>query len=449
MLKRVMVIFSIIALALCLKAVASAAEQPVAIFHAFDQHYLDLERFVCDLAPQGFSHVQIAPAQKSNPGDQWWARYQPVDYRVIAGKGSEKDLKKLVVKAHGCGIKVIADVVFNHMANLPEYTNLNFPGISSGNFHPRCGISYDDGNRTSEMDCWLGDLPDLDHTKPLVRKIQKAHLKKLLTLGIDGFRFDAAKHLPPDIVRQYLDYINRESKGKSWNYLEVIEDGDTKAEDYNRIAAVTDFVLYRSMKRAFTSGGDLRTLRVPEAVNDPRSVTFGRNHDTIRKLNPKYAIDPYDDITDAYLATAYVLAREGGTPLIFNWDNYDNAFIRHGVKFRQILQQRGETGGNVKENVLAAVDKPTVLMMERGNEGFFVVNKGTETFDTPDLDLTLTNLEGCFRELRNNFNVAIERRDDGKKYVTRWGTWGRGGMEVKGRDALYFILEPWSQCQAR
>jgi alpha-amylase len=299
------------------------------------------------------------------------------------------------------------------------------------------------------MDCRLGDLPDLDHTKTVVRDIHKAHIKKLLDLGIDGFRFDAAKHMPPDVVKQYIDYIDWESKGKTWNYLEVIEDGDTKAEDYNRIAAVTDFILYRSMKRAFSFGGDLRTLRVPEAVDDPRSVTFGRNHDTIRQLNPNHAIDPYDNAVDAYLATAYVLARQGGTPLIFNWDNYDNAFIRNGVAFRRIMRQRGDAGGNVGENVLAAVDSPTVLMMERGNEGFFVVNKGTGTYDIPSLDLTLTNLEGCYRELRNNFNVAIERRDNGKKYVTRWGTWNRGGMEIKGRDALYFIREPWSQCQTR
>lgn len=449
MFKHLTLIISIIVFTISLRAYGIAAEQPVAIFHAFDQHYLDVERFVCDLSSQGFSHVQIAPAQKSNPSEQWWARYQPVDYRVIEGKGSEHDLKKLVDRAHGCGMKVIADVVFNHMASMPEYQDLNFPGISSGNFHAMCGIDYGDGNRATEMDCRLGDLPDLDHTKTVVRDIQKAHIRKLLDLGIDGFRFDAAKHMPPDILKHYIDYIDSESKGMSWNYLEVIEDGDTKAEDYNRIAAVTDFILYRSMKRAFSFGGDLRTLRVPEAIDDPRSVTFGRNHDTIRRLNPQFAIDPYDNDADAYLATAFVLARQGGTPLIFNWDNYDNAFIRQGVTFRRIMRQRADAGGNVRENVLAAVDSPTVLMMERGNEGFFVVNKGTETYDIPGLDLTLTSLEGCYRELRNNFNVAIERRDNGKKYVTRWGTWDRGGMEVKGRDALYFIREPWSQCQAR
>jgi alpha-amylase len=449
MFRKLMIVLSIVVFTIGPGVVASAAEQPVAIFHAFDQHYLDVERFVCDLSSQGFSHVQIAPAQKSNPSEQWWARYQPVDYRVIEGKGSEQDLKKLVERAHGCGIKVIADVVFNHMADMPEYRGLDFPGIASGNFHARCGIDYGDGNRNSEMDCWLGNLPDLDHAKTSVRDIQKAHIRKLLDLGIDGFRFDAAKHMRPEIVKEYIDYIDSECKGQCWNYLEVIEDGDTKAEDYNRIAAVTDFILYRSMKRAFSFGGDLRALRIPQAVDDPRSVTFGRNHDTIRQLNPKYAIDPYDNATDAYLATAYVLARQGGTPLIFNWDNYDNAFIRYGVTFRRIMRQRGDTGGNIGENVLAAVDSPAVLVMERGNEGFFVVNKGAETYDIQSLDLTLTSLEGCYRELRNNFNVAIERRDNGKKYVTRWGTWDRGGMEVKGRDALYFIREPWSQCQAR
>ncbi len=85
--------------------------------------------------------------------------------------------------------------------------------------------------------------------------------------------------------------------------------------------------------------------------------------------------------------------------------------------------------------------------MERGSEGFFVVNKGENKFNIPALDLTLTNLDGCYRELRNNFTVAIERRDRKKKFITRWGSWNRGGMEVQKRDALYFIREPFNQCQ--
>lgn len=433
-----------------------AAPQPTAIFHAFNQDYREIGGFVCTLAEQGYSHIQISPTQQSNPGREWWKRYQPVDYSVIEGLGSEAELKALITKAHRCGIKVIADVVFNHMANLDGQDHrediTKFPGLAVQDFNTNattnpitkpCDINYSDRNRNSELTCWLGGLPDLKFTER-VQTLQKAHLKKLLNLGIDGFRFDAAKHMPNAVLQDYITYINRESRGQAWNYLEVISDGDTRAEDYNAIAAVTDFVLYNSLKRAFSFGGDLRSLP-PSAVNDLRSITFGQNHDTIRSLNSQ-AINPYDDITDAYLATAYVLARQGGTPLVFNADNLNAPYIRFGVKFRQIIGQREREGKSVRETILRVTNSPTVLVMERGAEGFFVQNKGQGRLDWPTLDLTLSNLEGCYRELRNHFTVAIERRGN-KKFVTRWGSWNRGGLEIQGRDALYFIREPFAQCR--
>ena len=452
--KLTLILATILFMVFSFPSIARAGEQPVAIFHAFNQQFKDVENFVCTLADQGYSHVQISPAQKSNPGNEWWKRYQPFDYSAIEGLGSESDLKNLTNKAHSCNVKVIADVVFNHMANLDGgdgFENLTkYPGLSPSDFHTvssnpgqkPCDINYNDGNRDSELNCWLGGLPDLKFTDN-VKNIQKAHLKKLLALGVDGFRFDAAKHMPKDVVKEYIDYIDDESSGKTWNYLEVIEDNDTKAEDYNWIAAVTDFRLYNSMKNAFTFNGDLRSLPA-NAVNDRRSATFGTNHDTIKELND-HAINPYDDITDSYLATAYVLAREDGTPLIFNEDNLKSPYIKFGVKFRQIMTQREKEGKNVKENILKITDSPTVSLMERGEEGFFVENKGLDKFDIPIMDLTLTNLEGCYGELRNNFTVAIEDRN-GQKFVTRWGTPDRGGMKVEGRDALYFIREPFSQC---
>lgn len=42
-----------------------AAEQPTAIFHAFNQKYNDVEKFVCTLAEQGYSHIQISRDRKS------------------------------------------------------------------------------------------------------------------------------------------------------------------------------------------------------------------------------------------------------------------------------------------------------------------------------------------------------------------------------------------------
>ena len=439
---------------------AWSGEQPIAIFHAFNQKYTDAKGFVCDLRQQGYTHVQISPAQKSNPGDQWWKRYQPVDYRTIEGLGTENDVLALTKKAHSCNMKVIADVVFNHMANLDGadgFENLNkFPGLSQNDFKTTaqnpgqrpCEVAdnngYQDGNQNSEINCWLGGLPDLKFTDN-VKRLQKSHLKKLLGLGVDGFRFDAAKHMPKDVVKEYIQFIDRESNGQAWNYLEVIEDQDTKAEDYNWIAAVTDFRLYNSMKNIFTFGGDLRSLPA-NAVNDSRSVTFGANHDTIKALNDK-AINPYDDITDSYLATSYVLARESGTPLVFNEHNLMAPYIKYGVKFREVMVQRGREGKNIKETILRFPNSNTVVMMQRGSEGLFIINKATDRLNLPALDLTLTDLEGCYNELRNNFTIAIERKND-KKFVTRWGTWNRGGMEIQARDALYLIRVPFEECRS-
>ncbi len=436
---------------------ALAGEQPIAIFHAHDEPYQQVEGYVCDLAEQGYSHIQIAPAQESNPGPlpsplEWAARYQPVDYRIIEGKGDETQLRQLISKAHSCNIKVIADVVFNHMANMDKFRDLNFPEFSPDDFHRQCGITYDNQTTFDERNCWLnGDLPDLNQSgRPNVRQAHKEHISLLVRLGVDGFRFDAAKHMDPDIVREYIDFINDITQGNSWNYLEVIEDTDTSPGDYTSVAAITDFRLCKSLLGAFSFGGDLRALRVPFAWDDSRSATFGVNHDNDPEINPDFPVCKYrrDSRSDAVLANSYVLAREEGTPLILAKDNLNFAYVPAGVKFRQIMKQRGDEGRNVKETVLRAIDSPTLLLMERGSEGFYVVNKAAAEFDIPILDLTLTNLEGCYREIRNDFTVAIERQDNGNKYVTRWGTWDRGGMEVQGRDALYFIREPFAQCQA-
>ncbi|MFM8604766.1 MAG: alpha-amylase family glycosyl hydrolase, partial [Cyanobium sp.] len=42
-----------------------------------------------------------------------------------------------------------------------------------------------------------GDLPDLDQSRPAVMERLKRHLRMLVDLGVDGFRFDAAKHIDP------------------------------------------------------------------------------------------------------------------------------------------------------------------------------------------------------------------------------------------------------------
>ncbi|MFM7395271.1 MAG: alpha-amylase family glycosyl hydrolase [Cyanobium sp.] len=460
-------------MALALPAGASAGEQPTAILHAFDLPFRQVEEAVCRWGKRGWSHVQISPAQQSHPGPfaapmGWARRYQPVDHGVIAGLGTEQDLRRLIRRAHDCGVRVIADVVFNHMADLdgrPEREDpLRFPGLGRGDFNGLPGVTlrrpcrdgdsrvpgrsgYDDSNRESELGCWLGSLPDLVFTAN-VKRIQKDHLDRLLRLGIDGFRFDAAKHMPPQVLKEYVDHVDGRSHRRTWNYLEVIQDADTRGQDYAWIAAVTDFVLYGSLRRAFSWGGDLRSLPAV-ALADPRSVTFGRSHDNLAEIRVRRqdALDPWSDAADAWLASAYVLARQDGTPLVLAGDAAAAPYLSAGALFRRILAARGREGRNVSETILRPIDRSTVLLLQRGAEGFAVINKGADRFDQPVLDLTLSDLEGCYRELRSGSTMAVERRGP-KKFVTRWGSWSRGGLALEPRDALFFVREPFAACHS-
>eukprot|EP00913_Durusdinium_trenchii_P029101 g27285.t1 len=93
-------------------ASCGAVEAPRTIFHAFHWPFkLVLERLK-DIADMGFDAVQISPAQKSKHGHEWWARYQPQE---MMGKRDPAELKELCRRADELKLRVIGDVVFNHM----------------------------------------------------------------------------------------------------------------------------------------------------------------------------------------------------------------------------------------------------------------------------------------------------------------------------------------------
>ena len=279
---------------------------PTAIVHAHNEPFRAVAAEVCGFARDGYSHVLITPAQVSNPGPEWWRRYQPVDLRRIGGRGSAADLQALTRRAHGCGLRVIADVVLNHMSSDAAHRSLQFPGLTPADFHPRCTINYNDGNTISERRCWLnGDLPDLDPSRPAVARLQRAQLQQLLSLGVDGFRFDAAKHMEPADLAGLVGYGQRLSGGRSFSMLEVIDDHDTRPEMYTAIAPVTDYMLCDTLRQAFAYGGQLSGLRLPRAIPDRRSITFGISHDSDPAINPGFGrcqpSDRHDEIGRAHV----------------------------------------------------------------------------------------------------------------------------------------------------
>ncbi|MFH1530713.1 MAG: alpha-amylase family glycosyl hydrolase [Pseudomonadota bacterium] len=111
--------------------------------------------------------------------------------------GTMDDLRALTAAAHARGIRVIADLVANHVywsaAVYQEHQG-------SGWFHEvtPCAPAWD-----KPIECWFQPyMPDWDHTvDPVVELVTDAALHWAREADLDGFRVDAVKHMVHNFSR--------------------------------------------------------------------------------------------------------------------------------------------------------------------------------------------------------------------------------------------------------
>lgn len=419
---------------------SNATAKAGVIYQAFNMRFRDIKAQLPELQKQGFTYIQISPPQKSNPAPEWWGRYQPLDHTILDSPlGTEKELKDIINAAHSQNMKIIIDVVFNHMANYGNYTkSLNYPRFSPQDFHPQSCIDYN--NRASVTQGWLNcELPDLKTTSSYVRQEAKNYLKKLLALGADGFRFDAAKHIEPDFFRDILTVVPPDK----FVYGEVIGQTLAESNEYTKIFPVTDFHLISTMSNAFSIGGDLRSLIAPSASGNAlpgaKAVTFAQNHDTVTgQIDYKFPT-PQDTV----LASAFVLARQEGVPIVYR-DDAQEPIIKAGVVFHQTMMGKPQYFRDGDE-IAPDADNPNMLFLERGNKGLTIINKAGEFFDIPAAKMPGLDI-GCYKELRYNFTIAVGKGGDSQNYITQWGTKQRGGIKIGPRTVLFFMPTSPNEC---
>lgn len=93
-------------------------------------------------------------------------------------------------------------------------------------------------------------MADLKLSKDYVRDTVAGYLNHLISLGVAGFRVDAAKHMWPGDLRAVFERLHDLNTAyftagtKPFIYLEVIDLGNEpiKAAEYTGIARVTDFI---------------------------------------------------------------------------------------------------------------------------------------------------------------------------------------------------------------
>ncbi|WP_433360069.1 carbohydrate-binding module family 20 domain-containing protein [Actinoplanes sp. CA-142083] len=293
------------------------------------------------LGPKGFGGVQVSPPQEHvvlpSSGYPWWQDYQPVSYQLTTRRGNRAAFASMVSTCHAAGVKIYVDAVINHMAGGAStgtgsggstYGHYSYPAVAYGNndFH-HCGRNGNDdivnwGDRWEVQNCELVDLSDLATESSYVRGKLVAYLNDLISLGVDGFRVDAAKHIPASDLQAIYGQLS----GSPYIFQETIEGGagEVSPTEYTGLGDVTEFrygdVVGNAFRGANLSG--LQNLPGQMLMASGDAVAFIDNHDTQRNGRAKLT---YKDGNTYGLAEAFMLAYPYGTPSVMSSFTFSNA----------------------------------------------------------------------------------------------------------------------------
>ncbi|WP_336722728.1 alpha-amylase family protein [Cellulosimicrobium cellulans] len=280
------------------------------------------------IGPAGYAFVVTSPPQEHVLGAQWWTSYQPVSHRVESRLGTRDEFAAMVDACHAAGVEVVADAVLNHMAGQDEpgtgwagspYEHYEYPGLFSdadGDFH-HCDTPGGDISTyllaEQVQGCELVNLADLATGSERVREAQRAYLDDLLSLGVDGFRIDAAKHVPPEDVAAIVAGLPEGTRVLQ----EVIRDGDqpVKPEQYTAAGQVYEFAYGKDLVGILDGGTfEFATSLGEGRLPDDDAVVFVENHDTERNGSTL----TYRDGARDQLASVLMLATDYGTPVVYS-----------------------------------------------------------------------------------------------------------------------------------
>lgn len=210
------------------------------ILHCFDWKYTDITANLPNIAAAGFTAVQTSPAQTNYDGPTSWnTLYRPRDTEIGPNTlGTKADLATLCAEAHKLGIKVIVDVVANHTDGILKWV---------ADFWKNTDLYHTHGDNINWGDRWQvthGEIgmKDLKTEDPRVQQKFKAYIQALKAIGVDGCRFDAAKHigLPSEGDGFWPAIIDKEM----FNYGEILEntggDDSKLLPEYMQYMSVTD-----------------------------------------------------------------------------------------------------------------------------------------------------------------------------------------------------------------
>lgn len=272
------------------------------------------------LGPSGYGYVQVSPPQERIQEAAWWAAYQPVSYKIGTRLGNRADFARMVDTCHSAGVKVLADAVINHMTNASgtgsagsRFTKYDYPGTYSAADMDDCKAPIGDyQDRWNVQHCELGGLADLDTGEEYVRGRIAGYLNDLLSLGVDGFRIDAAKHMPVEDLKNIKARLS--DPGVYWKQETLYGAGEPiSPSEYTATGDPQEFRYGWDLKRVFKDEKLAYLKNFGEGwgyLPSGSASVFVTNHDTERHGQTL----SYKDGADYTLAHVFMLAWPYGSP---------------------------------------------------------------------------------------------------------------------------------------
>lgn len=397
------------------------------------------------LGPQGYGAVQISPPGASKNANGWWGVYQPVNYVALTSRmGNATQLQTMIDTCHAAGVRVYADIVVNQMADGAgtatdgsswNADTLSYPFFSASDFHSRCDIQQSDYNspntRDRVMNCRMGGLPDLATESGYVQGQIVNYLRALLSMGVDGFRIDAAKHMPASALLNILNTVKSThpltKAGEAiWVTQEIIPDGGVTRSDYFSVGTVNEFQFTYAMRDVFRGNNGLTLSSIPSIMGSwgnwggswgfvqPQFATvFVNNWDTERNgsslntANHTGATNDTEGTKRFDLANIFMLAQGYGEAQLHSGFRFTNAdadrptaspyingvpqinvawdFVHRWSDISNIVKFRSAMSGQAQQN-WATGNNGNQVSFNRGNVGFVALNNSgsawTKTFAT-------------------------------------------------------------------
>ena len=351
------------------------------ILHAWNWSYKNIEENLENIARSGYTTIQVSPVQQPKDykatypkgwAEQWWKFYQPISYSVAQSSwlGSKADLTSLCSAADKYGIKIIADIVANHTANVDNEgtANQSTPHKTLADYESelynnrtnyfRSHITNNDSSIQAVVQGSIG-MPDLKTETEYVQNMIIDLLKECIDCGIDGFRFDAAKHIEtpddgqyasnfwPNVLTAATNYATSK-KVDLYYYGEILNTcGNGRSfSSYTKYMSITDNVTGNNIRKAIigknASGAASNSYATGQAAN--KLVLWAESHDTYANTEQESTNVSQADINKTWAmvaarkdATALYFARPGEVGSIGTWswmstevsaiNNFHNEFI--------------------------------------------------------------------------------------------------------------------------